>query len=226
MKKHLLAAAIGALISFSAAAAPILTAEETLSTGLKNTNGLVNPLTFAKFDSSLGELTSVHIRLTGYEETGYTATDLGGASNTFTFTNDVTVNLKTLGGISLATVLPTVTDIQTVAANDTYQSAGFPARALTNTVTSPDQVFLDAATLALFVGPGTIELNTSATSANSVVGTGDITSTILTRYEATASVVLSKFSNQSRFCLSYLHPVDGANDESRQADQSDRGTAC
>jgi len=46
------------------------------------------------------------------------------------------------------------------------------------------------------------------------------------RLHKSASVVLSKFSNQSRFCLSYLHPVDGANDESRQADQSDRGTAC
>lgn len=186
--KKLLAFAAGSLISLSAAAAPLLTTPETLSTGLKNTNGLNNPLTFAKFDTALGTLTSVHIQLTGYEETGYTATDLGGATNTFVFTNDVTVNLKTLAGDALTTVLPTVTDTQTVGANGTYSSAGFPARALTNTVIGPEAVFLDAATLALFVGPGSITLNTSATSANSVIGTGDITSTILTRYNATASI--------------------------------------
>ncbi|WP_442770552.1 choice-of-anchor E domain-containing protein [Zoogloea ramigera] len=187
MKKHLLALALIAAAG-AASAAPLLTAEETHSTGLKNTNGLLNPLTFAKFDPSLGDLTSVHIRLTGYEETGYTATDLGGASNTFVFTNNVTVSLQTLAGTTLTTVMPTVTDTNTVDANGTYSSAGFPARSLTNTVVGSEAVFLDAATLALFVGPGSIDLNTSATSANSVVGTGDITSTILTRYDATASV--------------------------------------
>ncbi len=187
MKKHLIALALIAAAG-AANAAPLLTAEETLSTGLKNTNGLLNPLTFTKFDSSLGELTSVHIRLTGYEETGYTATDLGGASNTFVFTNNVTVSLQTLTGTTLSTVMPTVTDTNTVDANGTYSSAGFPLRTLTNTVVGPEAVFLDAATLALFVGPGSIELNTSASSANSVIGTGDITSTILTRYNATASL--------------------------------------
>ncbi len=186
--KKLLALAVGSLISLSAAAAPLLTAAETLTTGLKNTNGLNNLLTFTKFDTTLGTLTSVHIQLTGYEETGYTATDLGGATNTFVFTNDVTVNLKTLAGDTLSTVLPTVTDTRTVDANGTYSSPGFPGRTLTNTVTGPEAVYLDAATLALFVGPGSITLDTSATSANSVIGTGDITSTILTRYNATASV--------------------------------------
>lgn len=186
--KKLLALAIGSLVSLGAAASPLLTTPETLSTGLKNTNGIDNPLTFAKFDTTLGTLTSVHIQLTGYEETGYTATDLGGATNTFVFTNNVTVNLNTLTGTTLTTVLPTVTDTQTVGALGVYSSAGFPARALTNTVIGPEAVFLDAATLALFVGPGTITLNTNATSANSVIGTGDITSTILTRYDATASI--------------------------------------
>jgi len=195
--RRILAAASLAMIATSGAFADtILTSTETHNTGLQQANDSSTTLTFNKFDSSLGTLTSVHFTLTGYEETGYSVTDASNSPNSYTFTNNLVVSLSDVLG-TLVQALPGVTcpsadpncGTGTLTALGTETSSGgATARSLKNTASSLDVTFTDGATLALFNGLGTINVFSSAHSNNSFSAQGDTTSTVSTRYIGTATL--------------------------------------
>jgi hypothetical protein len=195
-RRILAATAFTALVASSAMATTILTGVQTQSSGLQQTNDQTTSLVFAKFDPSLGVLTSVHFTLTGYEEAGFSFTDLSSSANTFTIVSNGTVIL-TAGGPTLIQALPTITQSGSVAANGTTSSPGYPARTLTNSITTPDTVYTDAPTLSLFNGPGSITLFTSAHTSDASSAQGDNQRSILTRYIGTATVQYDYFTSST-----------------------------
>ncbi|MDQ1472625.1 MAG: hypothetical protein QOJ99_4105 [Bryobacterales bacterium] len=191
-RRILATTAFTALVASSAMATTILTAVQTQSVSNLMTNDSLTNLTFAKFDSSLGTLTSVHFTLSGTENTGYTVTDISASANNFTFFNDVTVFLKS-GSTTLTTVLPQISTTGSLVANGTTTSTGYPALNLTSTVASGDVLYTDAPTLSLFNGPGSIILTSSGHSNNGFSASGDVNQTVVTRYSGTATVQYDYF---------------------------------
>jgi hypothetical protein len=186
--RRVLATSVFAILATtSAMATTLLTSIQTNTTSASQTNDSTSTLGFTKFDPSLGTLTSVHVTIGGFEETGYTVTDQSNSSNNYTFTNAVVVSLK-VGSITLAQALPTVSASGSLTAGGTQTSPGYPARNLTNTAGSGDMVYTDAATLLLFNGPGSINLISSAHSNNAFSADGDVANQVSTRYVGTATL--------------------------------------
>lgn len=172
-----------------------LTGVQTASDGPLQANSATTSLIFNQFNlTGPGlTLTSVHFTLTGTENTGYTVTEQDGSPSSYTFFNDVTVTLAGATG-TLDQVLPQVNDAGPLTANGTVTSPnwnGTPNLAnltLTSTVVGSDVVYTDAPTLALFDGNGTVTLTTSAVSNNGFTSAGDVADSVLTRYQAVATV--------------------------------------
>jgi hypothetical protein len=190
--------ALAAFGVLAANAGTVYTATQTVNIGPFGTTGAFNPLVFDKFDSSLGTLTDVHIRLNANGYATYSYTDLSGSQNDFQFTASVTVNLESpIGGSPLVVAVPGLSDIpRSVAANGTYQVPGYanPLAGLSGGGTSGDITFFGPpALLAAFSGNfgDTISLNSDATILHNFNGNNDAASVVLSRYDASVELFYS-----------------------------------
>lgn len=183
------------ILAGTAQGSTLFTTPQIFDTGLKATTGGITNLTFAKFNTSLGTLTDVHIQLDGYAEAGYSFSDLSGDVNNFQFTGTVTVKLANPADSSnpLAITIPALSDIpRQVAAFGSYTTPGYPSvRSLTGTNSTGEIVYTAPSILALFVGPGNLVLPTSGSISWNMAADGDASVGVSSRYIGTATIFYS-----------------------------------
>ena len=198
MKNILALMAVATAICCSAFAGQITVSGSYPFSGQQIPNGSSTAFDIAKFDSANGTLTSISFSLLGNAEGNYSFTNGDpSASNVFQFLNPVTISVQNPFGIgNLVVTIPTLSDVQRVvgpagAPNDTYQTRGYPSRALsgTQTVTGSSS---DAATLIGFTGalgnPGFISLNALAKQNPQFSANSDFSASNSTRDFGTLSV--------------------------------------
>ncbi len=182
------AAAQAATISFGTTPA----STSTLTTGLQTTN-FTSSLTLPKFDTSLGNLTSVAIDFAGSVNSTIEFESLDAASATVTGAAAATVTLTRPNSSVIAIVLPTNTRSATVAAFDrTIDFAGASGAVFSNvsgTLTAPTVMLSSASDLALFSGAGSIILPVTGAGSSTVSGPGNVVSQISTQASGSAFVV-------------------------------------
>jgi hypothetical protein len=187
--------ALATLMVAAGNATTIYTAPQIFDTGLKTTTGAITNLTFAMFDPSLGALTDVYIQLDGYAEAGYQFTDLSGATNDFQFIGDVTVTLANPldPAHPLAVTIPALSDVpRSVVASGTYSSPGFTNIPIIRSLTANNSTgtidFTASSVLAMFQGPGTINLPASGSISWNFHANGDAQTGVSSRYIGSATL--------------------------------------
>jgi hypothetical protein len=126
----------------------------------------------------------------------FSVTDLSGSPNNYNLDVDIIVGLSGAGVIDpLVIAIPQIvsTDI-VLAADETVSSPGYPTdfpNGLTGAQSASSTyqgATLTAAIVNLFTGTGTIDLDAGATQDNQSSATGDVTQTVLSRYNFSGRV--------------------------------------
>lgn len=190
----LLAIGLAVGTASAAKAAIILTPIETDAVSLQPTNIVNAPMTFNKFDSSLGTLQAVIITLTGNVEgtAKYESQDAAAATVTLQLSADI--SLSRPGGGSIVQTLPVANITDNPTAYDGVTDfggtsggtfTGLSASAYdSNTLTSASDLALFT---AAFIGD-TITLDLDASGASNGSGAGNLILQFITNAGATGTV--------------------------------------
>lgn len=145
-----------------------------------------------KFDPSLGTLLSVNVMLTGTVEGSVRAESLDAAPSTVTLNLSAGLTLtETTTGQELAFVQPLAEAVEDFTAFDGTIDFGGTSGVTYDNLNADEmdsQTYIDAATLALFTGPGDVELNLDAMGMSSGSGAGNLITQFSTLAGASAKV--------------------------------------
>jgi hypothetical protein len=147
------------------------------------------PLTFARFDPSLGMLLSVRIMYSTNLDTQLTVTNGAATPSSGNARTEVTTTLQTPGanipgGLQTDRIFPSPAYAYSLPSGGSVTSPLFTASA------SADETYNTAAILAEFTGPGSIALTFSTLTQTLLANTGGVTSTSqVTHASATGTVI-------------------------------------
>ena len=149
-------------------------------------------LSVSRFDPTLGTLTSIDVAMTGRIEGTARFENLDAAPARITADLSARITLSGPNAASLVTVLPTLTFVSDVAANDgSIDFGGAAGRTFAGVRQSQaDSLRGDsaAADLALFTGTGSIGLEVRTVGASSATGAGNLATSFQTLAEADLTV--------------------------------------
>lgn len=178
------------IVGLAAAATADTTTPQTGNVPLTPTN-VNTTLSFAKFDTTLGTLTSITITLTGTAfSTGTVNSITAPGSNQYEFDSSATTRLKRPGGATtLLTAVPFNPEFQNLGGGgDPAVPFTFPNNTATDTV--GPTIFNTGTDLVLFssVGPGNIVLPFTVNGASGINGPGTIGSSVSTQGGGSATL--------------------------------------
>ena len=138
------------------------------------TTNWTKSVSFTKFDPSLGKLDNVVITVIGDVTTSMTVANLGLAGN-FSGSIVASINLASYANLGLVSASPVVTFAGSLAAmggvgSSLVRQVGTSARVTQSIYQDSD--------LAVFTGPGTIDLTASANATGAVSGLSDFSATL------------------------------------------------
>jgi hypothetical protein len=181
--------AVGILGSMAAVQANAATITDSAIVPLTTTNWGVN-VTLDKFDSSLGTLQSVKFTLEGAVAGNIRFESLDAQPATITANLQATITLTRPDATTLVVVIPTFQVVENVSAFDgLIDFGGASGRTFLDQTNSASQIatLVSAADLALFTGPGTINLPIGAVGTSSGSGAGNL----ITQFATNASAVVT-----------------------------------
>lgn len=174
-KKLLCGAALLSVATFSNAA--VMTITETASVGLTTTN-FDEVVSVNQFDSSLGDLLSVTFSLEGFVEANARLESEDAAPAVVTTEISVTLTLtETILDNTLVVTVPSLSEVFNASAFDGSVDFGGTSGITYEELTATDtetNTFNDGATLALFTGLGTVDLNLNALAVSFASGAGNL----------------------------------------------------
>lgn len=184
-------------LATNASALSISYGPETVPT--QSTNFIDKLLTFNKFDTSLGTLTSIDFSLTGYVEGTARYESLDASSSTVTLNLGASVELQRPDGSQLVLSLPTVIINDSATTFDgLIDFNGGSGGTFNNLNASKNELFSTSslADLLLFSGPGTIGLTIDGFGASSGSGPGNLITQFATSAGADVTVTYNYNANQ------------------------------
>lgn len=191
MKKVLAALAIAAALSpLSSAQAGTISFESSKAMSPTNWN---DALSFGKFDTSLGTLTSIRFDLSGIVQGIGNAESLDAAASTVTLSLGSLLSLTRPDGSALVVTNPLFTQVFNFSSFDGGINFGGTSGGTTGTVSASGKEFFisgSASDFALFsaLGGGTINLGMRAIGNSSGTGSGNLLTQFNTSASATAKV--------------------------------------
>jgi len=188
-KKLLCGAALLSVATFSNAA--VMTVTETASVGLTTTN-FDEVVSVNQFDDTMGALQSVTFTLEGFVEANASVESLDAAPAEVTTNISVTLTLtETILNNTLVVTVPSLSETFNATAFDgTIDFAGTSGIAYTGLTADQTETntFTDAATLGLFTGLGTVDLNLNALAESFASGAGNLITQFATQAGGNISV--------------------------------------
>ncbi|TVP64465.1 MAG: choice-of-anchor E domain-containing protein [Nodularia sp. (in: Bacteria)] len=193
----------GVLATAGAANAASLSYTNSASVAMQETDIINAPLSVQKFDSSLGNLTSVILNFStnvtgdaGFENRG------NGQANV-TVNLGANISLGTDNGLDLTGISPlspSVSQFYTVSGFDGVNDFnGTSGKSITGLVASDSssKTFTDANDLAKFIGAGNLNFLFNATANSNVTGSGNMASFINTLAGANLSITYNYEASQA-----------------------------
>jgi hypothetical protein len=152
-----------------------------------------NPADWGGYD-----LHNVMIELDANGYVTYSVTDLSNADNTYDLQVNINVAISGAGVGELVVSIPQIVNTNiTVLAGETVTSPGYPSDFLNGLTGSDSQTAhlvassLTPAIVALFTGTGTVDLGAAGRQDNNSSSTGDVTQTVLSRYDFSGRIQYS-----------------------------------